>query len=200
MRAFAHRYGSSAFTLAVVVFMIAVVWTANGFSSQARFFPRAIGIPALFLALIQLTMEVVRARRLPADGSGAFDEEIVDLGPGIVERSRQMSVELRAELESRLDQEPDSRVRQDLGILIKAIDDSITSSDLEHELMLPYFNINQTVFFGIRGILDPQNSRDRYPAAIARIEKYAGLAPDTPSLAELAKDRTRERFEVDGLI
>ena len=49
-------------------------------------------------------------------------------------------------------------------------------------------------------MLDPQNSRDRYPAAIARIDKYAGITKGYEPFTELAKDRTKERFEVDGLV
>lgn len=137
------------------------------------------------------------AGRLGVDG---LDEEISDLGPGIDERSRKMSVDVVNELKARLEGESDSRVRQDLNILIKAVEDSIVSSDLDEKYMLPYFNIGQTVFFGIRGILDPQNDRERYPAAIKRLEKYAGLADGYVPFAELAKDRTREKFGVAGLV
>ena len=137
------------------------------------------------------------AGRLGVDG---LDEEISDLGPGIVERSKQMSEELLAELQRRLAEESDTKVRQDLGILIKVIEDRIRSSDLIYAQLLPYFNINQTIFFGIRGIIDPQNARDRYPAAITRLEKYAGIAAGHTPFTELAKDRTRERFDVAGLV
>ena len=45
-----------------------------------------------------------------------------------------------------------------------------------------------------------KTSRDRYPAAIARIDKYAGIADGHKPFTELAKDRTVERFDVEGLI
>jgi uncharacterized protein (DUF885 family) len=143
--------------------------------------------------------------KLSPEGAGSLgvdglDEEISDLGPGIQERSQQMSRDVVAELKRRLADATQSKVRQDLGILIKAVEDSIHSSDLNYEQMLPYYNINQTVFYGIRGILDPQNSRDRYPAAIARIEKYAGITDGYKPYTELAKDRTAERFDVEGLV
>jgi len=137
------------------------------------------------------------AGRLGVDG---LDDEISDLGPGIEERSRKMSVDLLEELKVRRKNESDSKVRQDLGILIKMLEDNITSSDLNYAQMLPYYNISQTIFFGIRGIIDPQNSRDRYPAAIARLEKYAGVADGYTPFTQLAKDRTTERFDVEGLV
>ena len=146
-------------------------------------------------ALAKLSPE--GAGRLGVDG---LDEEISDLGPGIHERSQQMSRDLLVELRGRLKNETNSKVRQDLGILIQAIEDSIRSADLNYAQMLPYYNINQTVFFGVRGIIDPQNSRDRYPAAISRIEKYAGIADGYEPFTEQAKARTRERFAADGLV
>lgn len=146
-------------------------------------------------ALAELSPE--GAGRLGVDG---LDEEIADLAPGINERSRQMNVEILDELQRRLESEGNLKVRQDLGILIKSLEDNIRSSDLNFEQMLPYYNINQTIFFGIRGIIDPQISRERYPAAIARLQKYAGISDGHTPFAQLAKDRTRERFDVVGLV
>lgn len=145
--------------------------------------------------LAKLTPE--GAGRLGVDG---LDEEISDLNSGIHERSQKMSEDVLIELRQRLVDETDSKVKQDLGILIGAMEDSIRSADLNYEQMLPYFNVNQTVFFGVRGIIDPQNSRDRYPAAIARLEKYAGITNGHTPYTELAKARTQERFDVAGLV
>ena len=146
-------------------------------------------------ALARLSPE--GAGRLGVDG---LDEEISDLRAGIYERSQRISQDILAELQRRLGAEEDSRVRQDLGILIQAVGDTIRSSELNRAQMLPYYNVSQTIFFGVRGIIDPQNARDRYPAAIARIEKYAGIADGHRPFTELAKERTRERFDVEGLV
>ncbi len=151
----------------------------------------------------QVVLDVLA--KLSPEGAGqlgvdGLDEEISDLGPGINERSKKMSQDVLVELRRRLADESDSKVRQDLGILIKVIEDSIRTSDLNYEQMLPYYNISQTVFFGVRSIIDPQNSRDRYPAAIARLEKYAGISDGHTPYTELAKARTVERFDVEGLV
>ena len=74
------------------------------------------------------------AGRLGVDG---LDEEISDLGPGINERAKKMSEDVLAEMQRRYADETDSKVKQDLGILIKTLEDSIRSSDLSFELMLP---------------------------------------------------------------
>ncbi len=91
-------------------------------------------------------------------------------------------------------------MRQDLGILIKVAKDSIRSEKLKRENMLPYFNLSQGVFRGIRALIDVQIPRERYPAAIVRIKRYAGLEDGFTPLTELARDRTSERFDVGGLI
>ncbi|MDJ0711423.1 MAG: DUF885 domain-containing protein [Woeseiaceae bacterium] len=151
----------------------------------------------------QLVLEVLA--KFSPEGAGSLgvdglDEEIVDLDPQIYERAMQANREVLAELRSREAQATHPKVKQDLGILIEAIEDNLRTSELNREHMLPYFNMSQTVFFGVRGLIDAQIPRERYPAAIARIEKYAGLKEGFEPITELAKARTRERFDVDGLV
>jgi hypothetical protein len=146
--------------------------------------------------------EIARFNPENAGGIGVdgLDEEIRDLGPGIFDRSMESSRELSARLKSSLENETDPRVRQDIGILIKVLEDNLFSSQLDRDTMLPYFNISRSIFGGVRGLIDEQIPRERYPAAIVRMEKYAGLVDGRTPLVELAKDRTRERFDVDGLV
>jgi hypothetical protein len=107
---------------------------------------------------------------------------------------------LVAELKARLIDETDPKVRQDLQILIKAGEDYIYSSQLEYDNLLPYLNMPQTIFYGMRGLLDPQVAAARQPAAIVRLRKYAGLEEGYEPITELAKARTAERFGTPGLI
>ena len=74
------------------------------------------------------------------------------------------------------------------------------TQQLDYDHMLPYTNVNQAIFGGIRSLIDPQVSRDRYPAAVTRIEKYAGLVDGYEPFTELAKELSRERFDVEGLV
>ena len=108
-------------------------------------------------------------------GVDGLDEEITDLSPGIQERTKRIITEVVAELERRLADETDLKVRQDLGILIKSAKDTLHTQELEEKHMLPYLNVSQNIFGGLRAIIDEQNSRDRYPAAVVRMEKYAGI-------------------------
>jgi hypothetical protein len=133
-------------------------------------------------------------------GVEGLDEEISDLGEGIYERGMQASYDLLEELRRREAGEKNRKVRQDLGILIQAVEDNIRTSELQRENMLPYFNMSQTIFYGVRGLIDPQVPRERYPAAVTRMEKYAGLVDGYEPITEQARARTVERFGVEGLI
>lgn len=151
----------------------------------------------------QVVLEVMS--RYSPEGAGSIgvdglDEEVSDLGPGIYERSLQAIRDVLAELREREAAETHPKVKQDLGILVKALEDNIRTSELNRDNMLPYYNISQTVFFGVRGLIDAQIPRERYPAAVTRIEKYAGLVDGHEPIVELAKARTEERFGIDGLI
>jgi hypothetical protein len=133
-------------------------------------------------------------------GIDGIDEAIIDYRPGLFDRSRSANDAVLAELRKRLASETEPRVRQDLEIMIQAVEDGLRSEKLTREYLLPYYNVSQTVFQGVRGLVDPQVPRERYPAAIVRMQKYAGLVGAEKPLTELAKDRTRERFGIDGLV
>lgn len=133
-------------------------------------------------------------------GVDGLDEDITDLSLGLHKRSLGIIEDVIAELELRLAAEDNTKAKQDLGILLKATRDNRHTQQLEFDHMLPYINVNQAIFGGIRGLIDPQVSRDRYPAAVTRIEKYAGLVDGYEPFTELAKQLSRERFEVEGLV
>ena len=146
-------------------------------------------------ALAELSPE--GAGNLGVDG---LDENITDLSSGIQERTRQIIEAALVELESRLADESDLKVRQDLGILIKSAKDTLHSQQLDDEHMLPYINVSQSIFGGLRALIDPQVARERYPAAVVRMEKYAGLADGYEPFTELAKELSRERFDDEKLV
>ena len=133
-------------------------------------------------------------------GVDGLDEQITDLKPDLYERRLADSQETLGELETWLKDETDSRVRQDLGIMIKRVKAGRRTAKLNRNNMLPYFNLSQSVFRGIRGLLDEQIPRERYPAAIVRLRRYAGLEEGYAPITQLARDRTTERFEIDGLV
>jgi len=127
-------------------------------------------------------------------GIAGLDEQIRDLKPGFRERSRTASQKVRAELQKRLAAETDPKVKQDLEILIGTIDDGRRGSELDDKYELPYFNVTQTVFGGLRALLDDQVEPSRRPAALVRLRKYAGQAPGYQPIAKLAEDYIRTRL------
>ena len=132
-------------------------------------------------------------------GVAGLDENILDLKPGVYDRyladARQAAEDLRA----RLPATADPRVRQDLEILIKAVEDNITSAQLRRRLMLDHIGVAEIEFSGIRALLDPQVPKARQAAALTRLRRYAGLEPGTTPVTQLAIDRTEERFGTPGL-
>ena len=133
-------------------------------------------------------------------GVDGLDENITDLSPGFQDRGTETIERILAELETRLVDETDLKVRQDLGILIKSARDTLYTQELEDKYMLPYMNVSQSIFGGLRGLIDPQVSRDRYPAAVIRMEKYAGLVDGYEPFTELAKQMSMEKFGDDSLV
>lgn len=127
-------------------------------------------------------------------GVDGHDVEVVDLKSKVFERSQKDNRRAAAELMSRLKRETDPLVRQDLQILINAVEDNLRSAELNQRLMLPYFTVSKTVFRGLRGLLEPRIPPERQAKAIDRLRRYSGLERGYEPLTELAKARTRERF------
>ena len=133
-------------------------------------------------------------------GVDGLDEEISDLKPKLYERGKKASQDLLRKLEKRLAKDTDAFVIQDLEILIKATRDNQRTNDLQHNTLLPYYNITRNVFQGVRALIDPQVPAERYPAAVVRLRKYAGLERGYTHVTKLAMDRSSERFKIKGLI
>lgn len=133
-------------------------------------------------------------------GVEGLDEEIVDLKPGLLERSNKAVADAANELKKRLSAEQDPSVRQDLEILIKSAEDNIRGNNLSDKYQIPYFNMSRLVFSGLRGLLDDQVPAERRAAALVRLRKYAGLEKGYTPVTQLAMDRIHERLNVAGLI
>jgi len=132
-------------------------------------------------------------------GLSEFDGEVVDLGPDYVVRQSANDKKLLAELEGHLDSEDDPKVRQDIEILVRSLNDDIESRYITSAHMLPYFNIHRLMFGSFNALLDPRNDKERYPKALDRLRKYTGSEAGYTPITELAKARTSERFEA-GLL
>jgi hypothetical protein len=136
------------------------------------------------------------AGRLGVEG---LDAEIFDLKPELSARSIRAAEDAIGVLRERLAAEKDPFVRQDLEILIGAGERSIEGTRLGDKYDLPYFDLPQTIFGGIRSLLDDQVPAERRMQALVRLNRYAGLEAGVTPIAKLAEDRIRERLETVGL-
>jgi Bacterial protein of unknown function (DUF885) len=133
-------------------------------------------------------------------GVEGHDTDVFDVKPGYDERLEADLERTAQDLESRMNSASDPRVRQDLQILVQAAREQVTTSRLNRRLLLPWFDVGETLFRSFETLLDPRVDRQRYPAALARLRKYTGREPGFRSITELVQDRTRERFATAGLV
>lgn len=128
-------------------------------------------------------------------GIEGLDEEVSSLP---LDLNQQVETELTAaiaELRERLETEEDPAVRQDLEILIASAEDNIASQRINDRHLLPYFDLHQTVFQGIRTLLDDQVEESRRAAAVTRLRRYAGLEEGYVPITEQAMAYTRAKFD-----
>ncbi|MBV9344811.1 MAG: DUF885 domain-containing protein [Gammaproteobacteria bacterium] len=127
-------------------------------------------------------------------GLERYDADILDLKPNVVARQEADLEAVAARYEAMLKTESDPQVREDLQILLKSARDQRTTLELNDRLMLPYFDLAQTVFGGFQGLLEKRVARSRYPAALLRLKRYAGVAPGYEPITHLARARIEERL------
>lgn len=133
-------------------------------------------------------------------GVEGLDETIVSLPLDRSAQETQSYETAVAELERRLAAERDPAVRQDLEILIDSGRRRIEDLRLERKYFLPVVNPAQMAFDGIKSLLDPRVAKERHPAALVRLRKYAGTAPGTAPLAVQAAALLRDRLDDSGLL
>lgn len=131
-------------------------------------------------------------------GVDGLDEEVSRIGEDVYRQSMRDIESVLAELESRLEAAEHPLVRQDLGILIQSLKDNVRSTELNRDYAMPYFNAAGMVFGGLSSLLNPQQEdASRYPAAVVRLEKYAGLAEGYEPITEQARRNYAERMEAN---
>jgi hypothetical protein len=128
-------------------------------------------------------------------GIAGLDDRIADFTPGHLQRQRDATRKVQAELEKRLAAEKDPLVAQDLQIIIDATRRQITGSELREKLQVPYYKLPQLVFGSMRSLLEPQIAAERRPAALVRLRKYLGLEGGQGSLVQLAETETRDGLQ-----
>ncbi|HXJ75906.1 MAG TPA: DUF885 family protein, partial [Candidatus Dormibacteraeota bacterium] len=149
---------------------------------------------AQLLLLLMAKYNPESASQLGVDG---FDEQITDLSRDQFEPANADSRAAIAELQKRLAGEMDSKVKQDLEILIEAAQDRLRSRALNRKHFMPYVDVVSMVYGVTRATLDPRIPKARQQTLLVRLDKYAGLTNGFRPITDLAKERTLERIKAD---
>lgn len=171
-----------------------MAWLQLGVLSAAFAAP----LPPWVLRSNQFAEPVIqdRAQFLPEaasqDGREEFDTAVVDLGPQVYERELAALKARRDALVALRAHEEDTKVGQDLDVLIASRERAIRQAEVTHRYMLDPVNAMGLVYWGLDTLLDARNKPDRQARALVRLRRYAGLEPGTTAIATLAKERTLE--------
>ena len=146
----------------------------------------------------------VQLQHSPEEGShqglAKFDELISD--PTLADEMAQRH-ELEAVLkkvDAAREKETDLKVLEDLQVLHKAFDLNFRTQDYELQHEVPFYNASETIFQGLRTLLDDQVAAARRPAAVVRLRKYTGLEPGSHPTTELLKQRTLDQIAKPGVV
>ena len=133
-------------------------------------------------------------------GIDRFDAAVIDLAPENAKRYEAAAGRVLELLSAKRKTESDPKVRQDLDILIDAVESRRRTTELEYRLLIPYFDLPRHIFQGLQVLLDARNDESRRRNALQRLRRYAGIEPGTAPLAELARTRASERFGTPKLV
>ena len=133
-------------------------------------------------------------------GLAGYDDRVSDLGPDLTRRYVEAMRKAVDTLRGKMASEKHPAIRQDLEIMLKRGDLSIRGAELSERLLLPYYNVNETIFQGLRALLDDQVLQERRRVALARLQRYAGLGAGETPLAKLAQDRIQEKLGNASLV
>ncbi len=143
--------------------------------------------------------------RFAPEAAGRFgveghDTDVTTLPPDVNERSNAAIAAAIKQFKAKLATEKDPAVRQDLQILINSAQLNIAGTQLSARYQLPYYDIPQTFFQGLRSLLDDRVVAERRGAALVRLRKYAGMEPGTTPLTRQAMAYTRAHLGNTRLI
>ena len=126
-------------------------------------------------------------------GLEKFDSAVVDLKPERVKRVDAALAAAGQRLSGLKAKEADPHVRQDLEIVIDALGRQRRTEALEYRLLVPFDDLPRQIFFAAQNLLDLRNAPERRAHAIRLVRAYAGMAPGTTPITQLARQRLEER-------
>jgi Bacterial protein of unknown function (DUF885) len=134
------------------------------------------------------------------EGLAKFDREISNPTRADQLAERRALEGVVVKLKSARVAERDQKVQQDLDILLKALDLQFRQQDFGEAREVPFLNASETVFQGLRGLLDDQVGAERRPAAVVRLRKYVGMEPGFRPYTELLKERELGQMAKSGVV
>lgn len=127
-------------------------------------------------------------------GIDGFDEEISDLTQGYQQRALADEENTKVYLLKKLKETTDVNVKQDLEILLGSINSSIENYGLQNKYLLPYHNVANSIYEGLRGLLEDRIPTERKKAALIRLKKYVGNMEGYQPMTELAKKEMQRKW------
>ena len=132
-------------------------------------------------------------------GIEGLEEEITQLPADRDARQIEAMESAIIELRARLEKESDPRVSLDLEILIDSAELNIRQIRLNSEHLLPYVDLPQMIFNGVRSLLDEQSSPEQQAAVAVRLRRYAGLEEGFTPLTAQAEALLSGRLPMPNL-
>lgn len=126
-------------------------------------------------------------------GVPGTDERVHDLEAGLEDRMSAAFGAARESMRQARAGESDLFVLQDVDIVIDALERQLDRIAAERARLVPYGDRMQTIFEGLRVLLDERNPPARRALAVERLRRYAGAIPGGSPLLGLARARFRER-------
>ncbi len=133
-------------------------------------------------------------------GIEGLDEEVLQLPADRDARQIEAIGSAVCELRARFEKESDPRVRLDLEILIDSAEFNIRQIRLNREHLLPYLNLPQMIFGGVRALLDEQSSPEQRAAVAIRLRRYTGVEYGFTPLTAQAEALISSRLPNPGLV
>jgi len=126
-------------------------------------------------------------------GIEKFDTAVMDLKPDRVKRADAALGAAAKRLSGLKAKEKDPRVRQDIDIVVEALERQRRTETLEDRLLIPFSDMPRQLFFSLQNLLDPRNPPERRAHAVPLARNYAGMAPGTLPITQLDRERIEER-------
>ncbi len=134
------------------------------------------------------------------EGLSQFDNEVSQPTLADEDQERQETEAVVSTFKSAVGQQKQKEVAQDLQIMIRTVELQFRELDFARAHKVDFLNASQTVFRGLRVLLDEQTPAERRPAAVVRIRKYAGMEPGYKPLADILKQRVMEQMAKPGVV